>query len=100
MRSVQTLLCGGRLTGGRVLRGGSWNNNQRDARASIRNRNTPDNANNNNGFRVAAHVFSGKPRRQCSGLSSDDAGRGTKNGVTCSRPRPAPWGNGARANIK
>jgi len=42
-----------------VLRGGSWNNNQRNARVSIRNNNTPDNANNNIGFRVAAHAFKG-----------------------------------------
>ncbi|HOU40198.1 MAG TPA: hypothetical protein PK829_02915 [Promineifilum sp.] len=40
-----------------MLRGGSWNNNQRNARASIRNNNTPDNANNNIGFRPVAHVF-------------------------------------------
>jgi len=36
----------------RVLRGGSWNNNPRNLRAANRNRNTPDNRNNNNGFRV------------------------------------------------
>lgn len=36
----------------RVLRGGSWNNNRNNARCSYRNRNEPDNFNNNNGFRV------------------------------------------------
>ena len=36
----------------RVLRGGSWNNNQNNARAAFRNHNHPDNRNNNNGFRV------------------------------------------------
>jgi RNA-directed DNA polymerase len=37
----------------RVLRGGSWNNDNRDNLASSnRNNNTPDNRNNNNGFRV------------------------------------------------
>ncbi|MCP4468086.1 MAG: SUMF1/EgtB/PvdO family nonheme iron enzyme [Halieaceae bacterium] len=36
----------------RVLRGGSWNNNPDNARASNRNRNNPDNRNNNIGFRV------------------------------------------------
>mgnify|MGYP001307950571 CR=1 FL=1 len=51
---------GGRLSGGRVLRGGSWNNNQRNARVSIRNNNTPDNANNNIGFRPVAHVFTNR----------------------------------------
>ena len=38
--------------GNRVLRGGSWNNNSRNTRSANRNRNTPDNRNNNNGFRV------------------------------------------------
>ncbi|MCI5126762.1 MAG: hypothetical protein D3925_20350 [Candidatus Electrothrix sp. AR5] len=36
-------------------RGGSWNNTPRNARCSVRNRNIPDNRNNNIGFRV---VFS------------------------------------------
>ena len=35
-------------------RGGSWNNNQNNARCAYRNRNNPDNSNNNIGFRVAA----------------------------------------------
>ena len=38
----------------RVVRGGSWNNNSRNARSAIRNRNTPDNRNNNIGFRVVS----------------------------------------------
>jgi hypothetical protein len=43
---------------GRALRGGSWNNNQDNARASARNRNDIDNRNNETGFRVlcAVHV--------------------------------------------
>ena len=43
----------------RVLRGGSWNNTNDNARAAYRNNNTPDNRNNNNGIRVvvAAHVL-------------------------------------------
>jgi hypothetical protein len=35
-----------------VLRGGSWNNNRDNARCAYRNRNQPDNRNNNIGFRV------------------------------------------------
>jgi hypothetical protein len=35
-----------------VVRGGSWNNNQDNARAAYRNRNHPSNRNNNIGFRV------------------------------------------------
>ncbi|RDE49989.1 MAG: hypothetical protein DVS81_13600 [Candidatus Accumulibacter meliphilus] len=37
----------------RVLRGGSWNNNGRNARCANRNRNEPDNRNQNIGFRFA-----------------------------------------------
>jgi hypothetical protein len=37
----------------RVLRGGSWINNGRNVRSANRNRNTPDNRNNNIGFRFA-----------------------------------------------
>ena len=41
----------------RVLRGGSWNNINRDNPASSnRNNNTPDNRNNNNGFRCVVVV--------------------------------------------
>ena len=36
----------------RVLRGGSFNNNARNARCAYRNSNNPDNRNRNNGFRV------------------------------------------------
>ena len=39
---------------GRVLRGGSWNNNEQNVRAANRNNNTTTNRNNNNGFRVAS----------------------------------------------
>ncbi len=37
----------------RVVRGGSWNNNPNNVRASNRNRNEPDNRNNNIGFRLS-----------------------------------------------
>lgn len=37
----------------RVLRGGAWNNNATNLRASNRNNNTPGNTNTNNGFRCA-----------------------------------------------
>ena len=36
-----------------MLRGGSWNNNGRNCRSADRNRNPPDNRNNNIGFRLA-----------------------------------------------
>ena len=41
----------------RVLRGGSFNNNQNNARCAYRNRNNPDNRNNNNGFRLVSHIL-------------------------------------------
>jgi hypothetical protein len=35
-----------------VNRGGSWNNNAQNCRTANRNNNTPDNRNNNIGFRL------------------------------------------------
>ena len=43
----------GQLGSKRVNRGGSWNSNARNVRAAYRNWNTPDNRNNNLGFRLA-----------------------------------------------
>ncbi|QEP42378.1 hypothetical protein D5085_04035 [Ectothiorhodospiraceae bacterium BW-2] len=40
------------LTGNRANRGGSWNNKPARVRAANRNRNNPDNRNNNLGFRL------------------------------------------------
>jgi len=52
----------------RVLRGGSWNNNDRgNLLSSNRNHNTPDNRNNNNGFRVVVVVGSGGKAREPAG---------------------------------
>ncbi|MBK7848429.1 MAG: SUMF1/EgtB/PvdO family nonheme iron enzyme [Zoogloea sp.] len=42
----------GSLRRSRVVRGGSWINNSDNCRVAYRNRNTPDNRNNNLGFRV------------------------------------------------
>ncbi len=42
----------------RVLRGGAFNNNDRNVRAAYRNQNNPNNRNHNNGFRVGVlHTF-------------------------------------------
>jgi hypothetical protein len=49
------VVLGGRSQG---LCGGSWNNNEDNARVSIRNNNRPNNRNNNIGFRVAASLHS------------------------------------------
>jgi formylglycine-generating enzyme required for sulfatase activity len=40
----------------RVLRGGGWNNNAANVRAANRNRNAPDNRNNNIGVRCVVGV--------------------------------------------
>jgi hypothetical protein len=46
--------CGeGRTGSNRVNRGGSWNNHARNVRAAYRNANTPDNRNDDLGFRLA-----------------------------------------------
>ncbi|MGH9671840.1 MAG: SUMF1/EgtB/PvdO family nonheme iron enzyme [Bryobacteraceae bacterium] len=39
-----------------MVRGGSWNNNPRNLRVSNRNRNEPDNRNDNLGFRCVRDV--------------------------------------------
>lgn len=53
----------------RVNRGGSWNNNADNCRAANRNNNTPDNRNNNLGFRLLSTrhcqrdaVYESRPR--------------------------------------
>jgi retron-type reverse transcriptase len=46
-------------TAPRVVRGGSWNNNSENLRSANRNRTTPDNRNNNLGFRVSSTLFAG-----------------------------------------
>ncbi|MBT4526186.1 MAG: SUMF1/EgtB/PvdO family nonheme iron enzyme [Deltaproteobacteria bacterium] len=42
----------------RVKRGGSWNNKPRNLRCANRNRNNPDNRNNNLGFRLLSTGYS------------------------------------------
>jgi hypothetical protein len=37
-----------------VIRGGSWNNDAQNCRSAIRNNNSPDNRNNNVGFRLSS----------------------------------------------
>jgi formylglycine-generating enzyme required for sulfatase activity len=46
------------MKAGRAIRGGSWNNNESNARVAARNNNHPNNDWNNNGFRLAVfHDF-------------------------------------------
>lgn len=65
------------------MRGGSWNNNRNNVRCAYRNRNEPDNFNNNLGFRlVRPHVFC--IRQKCRALTG--SGRG-KKWLACPRLR-------------
>ncbi len=58
------------------MRGGAWNNNKEDNfRASYRNRNNPDNRNNNNGFRCVLPEDSSLVLRDMAGVRSVTAGR-------------------------
>lgn len=68
--------------GARVLRGGSWNNdNPENFRCANRNNNNPDNRNNNNGFRGASALSAGVP-------GSKEAGRVQGRVQAESRLRP------------
>ena len=52
-----------------MIRGGSWNNNSNNCRASYRNNNSPDNSNNNIGFRVASTPPPELPRGISAGVA-------------------------------
>jgi len=50
----------------RVVRGGAFNNNERNVRCAYRNRNNPNNRNNNQGFRVVVStLFWSMPKCPC-----------------------------------
>ncbi len=83
----------------RVLRGGSFNNNAENVRCAYRNRNNPNNQNNNFGFRVVVSTFVREPelfggvqrpfRAEANGGADswprpEDSGRANSNG-------PAAW---------
>ena len=65
---------GGADSDTRVVRGGAFNNNERNVRAAIRNRNTPDNRNNNVGCRLVVSTFF--LHRNCPPAALVLAGRG------------------------
>jgi hypothetical protein len=58
----------------RVVRGGSWNNDQANARAAYRNNIHPDNRNNNVGVRLSclAHILAPLQRRRSGRLFPTD----------------------------
>ena len=76
----------------RVLRGGSFNNNEDNVRCAARNRNNPNNRNNNIGFRIFLRTFI-RTCRNCPagtslwGAAFRDEAIKIKGGA-CSWPRP------------
>ena len=82
-----------------VLRGGAFNNESRNAGCAYRNRNNPNNRNDNIGFRVVASTLF--TCRKCGAALAELRRRGTKkNGGAHSRPRArsSPRGHRRRAN--
>ncbi|MGF1548758.1 MAG: SUMF1/EgtB/PvdO family nonheme iron enzyme [Thiotrichales bacterium] len=97
----------------RVVRGGAWNNKPDNARSANRNRNEPDNRNNNFGFRLASTLvrrnrggqgrLGRAPERP--GPRSVDCSVGVTRNTTCSACGKTPGpsaisSSGARAAAK
>lgn len=77
---------------GRVgVRGGSWNDNQRNARCAYRNRNVLVNFNNNLGFRVSSHDSQNADQQS---LIFKETGRDPNE----SQPDPSPAGKAKYQN--
>ena len=80
-----------------ITRGGSWINSHRNARCAYRNRNIPDNFNNNIGFRVVVSIALG-PGRQTPTFK--DAGRRQyEMRASLTRPRSRPRSTTAAGQI-
>lgn len=76
----------------RVLRGGSWNNNQDNARAAYRDNNHPTNRNNNIGFRLARFAMFIRPSSgHCAAMTarSRQAGKRCSGNARCATQRCA-----------
>ncbi|NWG75252.1 MAG: SUMF1/EgtB/PvdO family nonheme iron enzyme [Rubrivivax sp.] len=81
----------------RVLRGGSWNNNPDNLRVANRNNNTPDNRNNNNGFRCSE-----APRRQArrAGARRTTVRLGERRGACAAASWPAATQGAKRRHVR
>lgn len=93
---------------GRVLRGGSWNNNPRNLRLSNRNDNDPSNRNDDNGVRCAREAEPG-PRRPgavapaimvAGGVPSPRPGRAPGTGFSPCRTVPSHPVDGERPEAR
>jgi hypothetical protein len=73
----------------RVVRGGSWNNTTENCRASYRNRNDPDNRNNNLGLRLVRRLGPHPQARwrKCASITVGTPSVGVLNGAGWSRLR-------------
>ncbi|MEJ1374698.1 MAG: reverse transcriptase domain-containing protein [Candidatus Sedimenticola sp. (ex Thyasira tokunagai)] len=79
-----------------MLRGGAFNNNQRNARCSYRNNNDPDNRNNNIGFRVVLSTLVAGNVCQVSITCQNEANGGVRSwprfhGNRANSNGPIPW---------
>jgi len=73
----------------RTLRGGSWNNNQENARVAARNDNNPDNSNNNIGVRVVgSHGLWGRPEMSRGSRCGTEARADDRSARRAARPAP------------
>ncbi|MBM3273352.1 FHA domain-containing protein, partial [Candidatus Kaiserbacteria bacterium] len=90
-----------------MLRGGSWNNDDRNCRASNRNDDRPANRNDNNGFRASSthEPESQSPTAQASalrGVQGEDPGlhHGVWPESMCAAPRAGNPAGGAASNAR
>ena len=72
-----------------MLRGGSWNNNASNLRASNRNNNEPENRNNNIGFRVARDVERSRECGFAAGAVATTVAAGVRVHFRIAFPTPA-----------
>ena len=70
-----------------MLRGGAYNNNPRNVRCAYRNRNNPEDRNDNIGFRLVASTLSAPPEMRRV-PPRDGCAAEAENGGAYSRPRP------------
>lgn len=89
----------------RVLRGGSFNNEAQNVRCAIRNRNNPENRNDNIGFRVASHDLPAGAQRLppvfCAGDSLRSAVEGRRSRFPAGFPLLSAWlGSGLETTAK
>jgi hypothetical protein len=89
-------------------RGGSWNNNHRNVRCANRNRNVPDNFNNNIGFRLVVHDSYSFADKVCPLVEADEAPisepapsvPGNLVGYEVAKYRPEPASSGNAGKLK